>query len=514
MPVPSSDVLRRLSHLAAVADPGASTAISEVFTGRVLGTVPVGDAADVAAAFGKARAAQPEWAQRPIRERTAIFERARSLLLAEWEQLLDIIQAETGKARWAAYEEAMALLLVLQYYTDKSPALLAPQRVPGVLPMIMRAGVHRKPKGVVGVIAPWNYPIALSIGDGIPALIAGNAVVVKPDSLTPYSPLFVTELLYRAGLPRDLLAVVPGAGRVVGRAILDHCDFLMFTGSSATGRTLAEECGRRLVGLSAELGGKNAMIVAKSANIDRAATSAVRACFSNSGQLCVAIERIYVEEPVAAEFSAKFVAATAAMTLRAGYDFDIDMGSLISSGQVETMLKHVTDATSKGATVLTGGAARPDLGPLFFEPTVLTDVTDEMDCHRAETFGPLVSIYPVADVDAAVREANDTEYGLNASVWAGSRAEGEKIAIRLRTGSVNVNEGYAPAFATTAAPMGGVGTSGIGRRHGPDGLLKYTDAQTVASAGLSMDPPPFLTNEKWQNMLRSMVRAVRHLPGR
>jgi succinate-semialdehyde dehydrogenase/glutarate-semialdehyde dehydrogenase len=491
------------------------TTITEVFTGNTLGTVPVGTVADVEAAFAKARTAQQEWARRPVVERTAIFERCRRFLLQEWDQLLDIIQAETGKARWAAHEEGVALLLALQYYTDKSAALLAPRGVPGVLPIIVTARVHRRPKGVVGVIAPWNYPVALSIGDCFPALLAGNAVVVKPDSRTPYSPLFGAELLYRAGLPRDLLAVVPGPGSVVGEAIIDNCDYLMFTGSSATGRALAERCGRRLIGISAELGGKNAMIVTGTANIEHAAKAALRACFSNSGQLCVAIERIYVEHPVAEEFSAKFAAATASLKLGAGYDFETDMGSIISADQLETVLKHVTDATSKGATVLAGGNPRPELGPLFFEPTVLTDVTAEMECHRAETFGPLVSIYPVADVDEAVRQANDTEYGLNASVWAGSIGAGEEIAVRLRTGSVNVNEGYVPAFSTTAAPMGGMGISGLGRRHGPAGLLKYTEEQTVASTRfLSLDTPSYLSNERWQNLLLLAVRAVRYLPGR
>ena len=326
-----------------------------------------------------------------------------------------------------------------------------------LLPGIGKTTVGYQPKGVVGVISPWNYPMTLTASDSVPALLAGNAVVLKPDSQTPYCALACAELLYKAGLPRALYAVVPGPGSVVGTAITDNCDYLMFTGSSATGSRLAEHAGRRLIGFSAELGGKNAMIVARGANLDKVAKAATRACFSNAGQLCISIERIYVEKDIADEFTRKFGDAVRNMKLGTAYDFSVDMGSLISAGQLETVTDHVDDATAKGAKVIAGGKARPDIGPLFYEPTVLTDVTPEMECAANETFGPLVSIYPVADVDEAVEKANDTEYGLNASVWASSPAEGQEIAARLRSGTVNVNEGYAFAWGSLGAPMGGMG---------------------------------------------------------
>ena len=422
MPAPSAEVFERLCQLAAIKDVAArpTRTIDEVFTGKPLATIPVGTAADVEAAFAEARAAQIDWAKRPVAERIEVICRYRDLVIENREFLMDLLQAEAGKARWAAQEEIVDLMANANYYARVSAGLLKPRTVQAVLPGLAKATVGYQPKGVVGVISPWNYPMTLTASDSVPALVAGNAVVLKPDSQTPYCALACAELLYKAGLPRALYAIVPGPGSVVGTAITESCDYLMFTGSSATGSQLAEHAGRRLIGFSAELGGKNAMIVARGANLDKVAKAATRACFSNAGQLCISIERIYVEKDIADEFTSKFGNAVRNMKLGTAYDFSIDMGSLISESQLETVSGHVNDATAKGAKVIAGGKTRPDIGPLFYEPTVLTDVTPEMECAANETFGPLVSIYPVADVDEAVEKANDTEYGLNASVWARS----------------------------------------------------------------------------------------------
>ncbi|MHC9294342.1 succinic semialdehyde dehydrogenase [Mycobacterium sp. LTG2003] len=517
MPAPSAAEFARLRKLVAIDDVESRQvrSIEEVFTGRELTTIPVGTAEDVTAAFAKARAAQAAWAKRPVKERCAIIERFRELVAKNRDFLMDVAQAETGKARSAAQEELVDIMLNSRYYARQAAKLLAPKRVQGLLPGVVKTVVNHHPKGVVGVISPWNYPMTLSISDSIPALLAGNAVVVKPDSQTPYCTLANAELLYEAGLPRDLFAVVPGPGSVVGTAIVENCDYLMFTGSTATGRSLAEQCGRRLIGFSAELGGKNPMIVAKGANLDVAAKAATRACFSNAGQLCISIERIYVERDIADEFTAKFGEQVRNMKLSPAYDFTADMGSLISEDQVKTVSGHVDDAKVKGAKVIAGGNARPDIGPLFYEPTVLSDVTDEMECARNETFGPLVSIYPVDSVEEAIEKANDTEYGLNASVWAASKAEGEAIATRISSGTVNVDEGYALAFGSTAAPMGGMKASGVGRRHGADGILKYTESQTVSTARvLNLDPPLGISQTLWQKALTPMIQAVQKLPGR
>src|SRR5581483_1657100 len=406
MPAPSAEVFDRLRTLAAIADPAArpTKTIDEVFTGKPLTTIPVGSAADVEAAFAKARAAQTEWSQRPVKERVAVVRRYRDLVIKNRQFLMDVLQAEAGKARWAAQEELVDLMANANYYARVAEGLLKPRKVQALLPGIGKTTVSYQPKGVVGVISPWNYPMTLTASDSVPALVAGNAVVLKPDSQTPYCALACAELLYEAGLPRDLYAIVPGPGSVVGTAIADNCDYLMFTGSSATGSLLAEHAGRRLIGFSAELGGKNAMIVTRGANLDKVAKAATRACFSNAGQLCISIERIYVEKDVADEFTQTFGSAVRNMKLGTAYDFSVDMGSLISEGQVKTVSDHVEDAKAKGAKVIAGGKTRPDIGPLFYEPTVLTDVTPEMECAANETFGPLVSIYPVADVDEAVEK--------------------------------------------------------------------------------------------------------------
>jgi succinate-semialdehyde dehydrogenase/glutarate-semialdehyde dehydrogenase len=517
MPAPSAADFARLRQLAAITDIDArqSKTIDEVFTGKELTTIPVGTAEDVAAAFAKARDAQERWAERPVKERCAVIERFRDLVVANRDFLMDIAQAETGKARSAAQEEIVDIMLNSRYYARQAEKLLAPKRVQGLLPGIVKTVVNHHPKGVVGVISPWNYPMTLSISDSIPALLAGNAVVIKPDSQTPYCTLANAELLYQAGLPPEVFAVVPGPGSVVGTAIMENCDFLMFTGSTATGRLLAEQCGRRLIGFSAELGGKNPMIVAKGADLTAVAKAATRACFSNAGQLCISVERIYVEREIAEEFTAKFTEQVRNMKLSPAYDFSADMGSLISEDQIKTVSGHVDDAKVKGATVVAGGNARPDIGPLFFEPTILTDVTEEMECGCSETFGPVVAIYPVDTVEEAIEKANDTEYGLNASVWAASKAQGEAIAARLKSGAVNVDEGYALTFGSTAAPMGGMKASGVGRRHGAEGILKYTESQTVSTARvLNLDPPLGISSTIWQKAFTPMIRAVQKLPGR
>ncbi|WP_024795993.1 succinic semialdehyde dehydrogenase [Tomitella biformata] len=517
MPAPTTETFARLKKLVAItdADQRPTKPITEVFTGRELATIPVGTADDALAAIARARTAQKQWAKRTPEQRAEIFFRYHDLVLSNRDALLDLAQAETGKSRSAALEEILDIAMTARYYARTGPKALKPQRVAGMIPGATKTVVHQQPKGVVGVVSPWNYPMTLAVSDAIAALMAGNAVVIKPDSQTPYCALACAELLYRAGLPKELFAVVPGPGAVVGTALVENTEYLMFTGSTATGRVLGEQAGRRLIGYSAELGGKNAMIVTKGAKLSRVVDAATRACFSNSGQLCISIERIYVERAIAEEFTAAFAKRVQQMTISGKYDFGIEMGSLISVAQIEAITKHVNDAVGKGATIVAGGKARPDLGPLFFEPTVLTGVTDEMECAAAETFGPLVSIYPVDSVDEAIERANDTEYGLNSSVWAATPAAGERIAARLRSGTVNVNEGYAPAWGSTAAPMGGMGISGVGRRHGSDGLLKYTESQTIATQRLTgMAGPPWMPAKPWSKALPIAIKAMKYLPGR
>jgi len=395
----------------------------------------------------------------------------------------------------------------LRVFANAAPALLRPTRHPGAIPLLTRTVEHHRPVGVVGIITPWNYPFTLPATDAAHALLAGNAVVLKPDSQTPHTALLLAELFASAGLPEHLFTVLPGAGTELGPVLVAETDYLMFTGSTATGRTLAAACAERLMGFSAELGGKNPLLVLPDADVDAAAIGTARAAFANTGQLCISIERAYVHRTVYNEFIDKLLAATASLRIGVGHSWEFDIGSLASAKQLATVTAHVTDAVAKGATVLAGGRARPDLGPYCFEPTVLTGVTAEMEVYREETFGPVLSVYRADSIDDAVEAANDSRYGLNSSIW--SAHLGPSVAGRLRTGTVNINDGYAPAFGSHTAPMGGMGESGLGRRHGAAGLLKYTEAQTVAEQRLlPIAPPPGVSNETFAKVLTMGIRVM------
>lgn len=485
---------------------------TEVFTGGDLAVLPESSVADVHTAYERALRARRSWAALPLTDRLAVFHRFHRLLLRDRETMADLLQAETGKARRDAFEELSEPALVTSYYLRKAPGLLRPKRRAGLIPGAVTVRELRQSKGVVGIISPWNYPFALSFGDLVPALIAGNGVVLKPDSQTALSPLFGAELLYRAGLPADLLQVVLGDGPTIGGAVVDTCDYLGFTGSSRTGALIAARAGARLVGCSLELGGKNPMIVLDDADLAATARSAVRSCFANAGQLCLSIERIYVPDASFDRFADAFVTELGRLRQSAGYDYGADVGSLTSRRALKTVSEHVDDARAKGATVLAGGRPRPDLGPYFYEPTVLTDVTPDMLCHKAETFGPVVSLYPYAAEDDAVALANDTEFGLNASVHGRDPVRANEVAARLRTGTANVNDGYASAFGSTDAPMGGMGASGLGRRHGADGLLRYTEVQSVATQRFdTLNPPKWIPYRVFSRLMAISLRVMKAL---
>ncbi len=462
----------------------------DVFTGGTLAKVPHSSVADVAQAIDEARVAQRGWARVDVAERARIFDRFHGLILKHAEVLFDLLQAETGKSRRDAFLEASAPLVTIGYYVRKAPALLRPQRRQGMMPFAVKTTEQRVPKGVIGIITPWNYPFALSFTDLIPALIAGNAVVLKPDTQTALSTLYGVDLLYQAGLPQGLLKVVLGDGPVVGTALVDTADYVGFTGSTRTGREVAARAGQRLIGSSLELGGKNPLLVLADAHVGRAAAGAVQTCFSNTGQLCMSPERLYVHTAVYDDFLARFLDEVHGMKLTADYDFGADMGSLISQRQLDTVSRHVEDARSKGATVLAGGRARPDIGPFFYEPTVLTDVTPDMLCYANETFGPVVSVYRVADDREAVERANDTSFGLTASVFGRNLKHAASVAAQLRAGTVNINDGHIVGFGSADAPMGGMKDSGLGRRNGAEGLLKYTEAQNVSLQRIPLTSPP------------------------
>lgn len=482
----------------------------EPFTGRSFAEIPLSIPDDVEAAFETARLAQIGWAARPVEERARIVGRIHDLVLDRQSTIADLVQTESGKARRDAFEEVGDVALAARYAAVKGPRLLRDRRRLGLVPGLTMALEVRHPVGVVGVISPWNYPLTLAISDSLPAFVAGNAVVHKPDNLGVLTALLARSIAVEAGLPEMLWQIVVGDGPAIGGAVVDHADYVSFTGSTATGRTIARRLGERLVGASLELGGKNALVVLDDADLDRAAEGAVRSCFASAGQLCVSTERVYVAATVRDDFQRRFLDRVRAVRLGSAYDYSCDMGSLVSQAQLDKVARHVDDAVAKGAAVLTGGRPRPDLGPWFFEPTVLDGVRPGMLVADEETFGPVVSIDSVPDDAAAVEAANATPYGLNASVWTSNRDRGVAIAKQLRYGTVNVNEGYAAAWGSHDLPLGGMKDSGLGRRHGRDGILRYTEAQGIAVQRVhGIGPIGGMTFDRFADSLTHAFRVMR-----
>jgi succinate-semialdehyde dehydrogenase / glutarate-semialdehyde dehydrogenase len=432
-------------------------------------------------------------------------------LLRRQDEVLDLIQLETGKARRYAFEEILDTVGVCRYYARRSARLLRPRRRRGAMPGLTRTWEIRSPVGVVGFIVPWNYPLSLLVTDAVPALMAGNAAVLKPDHQTTLTALWALSLLREAGLPPEVCPLVPGEGPVVGPALAQRVDFIMFTGSGRTGRLVAHQAAERLVPHSLELGGKNPMLVLADANLEAAVDGALPGCFVGAGQVCISIERLYVHQSLLERFTARFVERAKALRLGAALDYSVDVGSLTSERQLHTVEDHVRDALEQGATLLAGGRHRPDLGPLFYEPTILANVSESMKVYSQETFGPVVSVYPFASEDEAVRLANATPYGLNASVWTRDSARGMRVARRIRAGSVNVNEAYAAAWGSPDSPVGGMKESGLGRRHGADGILKFTETQTVAvQRFLPIAPAYGMSPATWARWMTRLLKLMRH----
>lgn len=492
---------------------GTTISVMAPFTGAVLHELPVSSAHDVTDAYAAARVAQAAWRAAGPAHRRRVLLRAHDELLARAEPLLDILQTESGKTRGQAFEELFQGASVTRYYAVSARRVLSTKRRRGGVPLVFATRVSYRPKGVIGVITPWNYPIALSLMDVIPALAAGNAVVQKADNQGVLSILASRRAFIDAGVPASLWAVVTGAGDPIGNAVVDGADYVCFTGSTPTGTAVGTRAASALHGASLELGGKNPLIVLDDVNPAKAAANAVYSCFSSMGQLCVSIERIYVHRAVADEFTASFVERVKAMKQGPALDFTTDVASLTTAAQLQRVQHHVDDAVSKGATVLAGGHARPDLGPYFYEPTVLANVTADMACFAEETFGPVVAIEVVESEESAIAAANSTEFGLNASVFSGSLSRARRVADLIDAGSVNLNEGYRASFSSVDAPMGGMKRSGLGRRNGPEGLLRFVDARTVAEAtGLLTLPrtgPEWSTMSGLMTLLLKVLKAVR-----
>jgi acyl-CoA reductase-like NAD-dependent aldehyde dehydrogenase len=485
------------------------------FTDTPLGYLPLCGQPEVSVAVNRARLAAESWAPMSPDRRTEPLRRFHDLVLQRQDEILDIVQLETGKARAHAFEEVADVAIVTRHYLFRAPGLLSPRRRRGVVPGLTRVTEIRRPKGVVGIIAPWNYPLSLGATDAVPALLAGNAVVLKPDLQTTHTALWISELLADAGLPENLFQVVSGDGPEAGGALVDAADFIAFTGSTETGRIVAARAGGRLTGASLELGGKNAMIVRVDADLERAVEGALRGSFASTGQLCMSIERLYVHRVLFDAFVARFAERAGRLRLGSGLDWGADLGSLTSAAQLAKVTGHVEDAIQKGATVRAGGRPRPEIGPFFFEPTVLTGVTPQMRLHAEETFGPVVAVSPFETDDEAIALANDSRYGLNASVWSRDTRVARAIARRVEAGTVNVNEAYSAAWASVDAPMGGMKDSGLGRRHGVEGLLKYTEAQTIAvQQVVQLDlAAAWVGRPGARRVATGLLGAIRRIPG-
>jgi succinate-semialdehyde dehydrogenase/glutarate-semialdehyde dehydrogenase len=459
-------------------------------TGEEIGRVPLTLPEEVARAVDRARAAQLAWAARSFHERGRVIMQARKLILKELEEIALLISQETGKpVAEAVAMELTPSLDLMQYFARKTETLLERERINiGLYGWLGRMSyLVYKPVGVVGIISPWNFPWATPIDEVVMALIAGNAVVLKPSELTPLTGLKIKEVLDRASLPAGLLQVVTGDGSTGAALIGAGVNKIMFTGSVATGKRVAEAAANYLIPVVLELGGKDPMIVLEDANIENAARAAVWGAFANCGQACASVERCYVQESIALKFTDAVVAETKRLqfgTSGSGAQSAgetpayPDLGSMSSEQQLRTVERHVYEATARGAKALTGGERLADVDGPFFPPTVLTNVNHEMDVMREETFGPVLPIMPFKTDEDALRLANDSVYGLTASVWTNNAARGRALAERIDAGTVMINEVlYTHGIAQT--PWGGVKQSGFGRTHGRAGLLELVNAQHI-----------------------------------
>ncbi len=484
-------------------------------TGELAGRVECATHLQIADSVARARRAQKKWRARSFDERGAIIRRFHDLILDRQVQVLDTIQQETGKTRRDALAELVTVAGTARYYLKHGARHLAVSKRRGAVPAITSAEVVYKPYGVAGLITPWNYPFLLGIADALPALLAGNAVVIKPSELTPLSAVLAESLLVESGLDPDLAIVVNGRGDA-GAELIKYVDYVGFTGGIETGRKVAVAASERLIPYSLELGGKNPMIVLEGAPIEQAAIGLIAGAFSNSGQTCISIERVFVQQSIFEEFARAVTEKTAKLKIGFSPSWDLDVGSLISRAHADKTFWHIERAVTNGAKLLAGGKRRLDLGETFIQPTVLSGVNDSMAVFSEETFGPVVALYPVQTAEEAIERANDSVYGLNASVWTGEGKRAREIARRLETGSTGINSTLL-IYHSFDVPMGGVKQSGIGRRHGAQGILRYTQAQSIVSsiaAGGGYDALALnITNEKTARAVIQAMKLWRRIPG-
>ena len=491
---------------------GETIAVENPATGALVSTVPVLGAAELARLAAAAREAQPQWAAIGFEGRARVMRRAQKWILDNADQVIETVVSETGKTHEDAQLADLGYTSVaLGFWAKHGAGYLADERLPSwnnPLAAGKKLVLRYQPYGLVGVIGPWNFPIANSFGDCIPALMAGNAVILKPSEVTPLSSVLMAEMMRQCGLPDDVFAVATGDG-TTGAALIDQVDCVMFTGSSRTGTKVMEAAARRLIPCYLELGGKDPMVVCADADIDRAANAASFYSMNNAGQVCISVERCYVEEPVYDEFVAKVTETVRGLRQGAPTGAGtVDVGAVIFAPQLDIVQAHVADAVDKGARVLTGGAGHAERGR-FYEPTVLVDVDHTMRIMREETFGPTLPIMKVASAEEGVRLANDSEYGLQASVWTRDLERGEALARRIEAGAVCVNDAQSNYLALNL-PMGGWKSSGVGTRHGSGGIRKYCKTQSlmVTRFAPKRDPWMFPYSRRATSGLRRLFKLL------
>jgi len=450
-------------------------------TGKVVARFESTPAGELAEIIRRARALQEDWAALPAKSRCALIRRLGEVIYARRRELAERVTRETGKPRAEAlFADILISLETVKYYARNAPRFLQEERVPhqNLAAKAKSGRLRYEPFGVIAIIAPWNYPLAIPLGQIIPALAAGNAVILKPSELAPSCGQLIADCFAAAGFPPHLLQIVQG-GRELGAALIEgRPEKVIFTGSTDGGKHVAESCARLMIPSVLELGGKDAMLVLADADLEAASSAAVWGAFTNCGQACLSVERVYVEQGIAESFTERCVAKTRLLRIGPGSDPDNEVGPMIGAQAVDKIEAQVQAATAAGARILAGGRRRPDLGPCYFEPAVIADVNHDMALMRDPLFGPVMAIQVVSSADEAVALANDSPYSLSASVWTADRERGRRLAARIRSGAVMVND-LASYFGMPEAPHGGSGLSGWGRTHSRLGLLEMVRVKYV-----------------------------------